>query len=242
MIETRGLSKRYRDQSALEDVSFRVEEGEIVGFLGPNGAGKSTCMKILSAFLPASAGSATIAGFDTFEQPLEVKRNLGYMPETPPLYEDLSIQEYLRFVARIKGLDRGRREHSLEQILTRLGLDGSIKQRLIRNLSKGFKQRVSLAQALLGEPKVILLDEPTNGLDPRQIDEFRSILRERSKTATILLSTHILQEVTALCERVIVLNQGKIVADRPLEYFLAQGSASDYRDLEKVFLSLTTAP
>lgn len=239
MIETQGLTKRYRDLVAANDVTFRVNKGEIVGFLGPNGAGKTTTMKMLTGFMPATAGRAMVAGFDVFEAPMEVKRRIGYLPEAPPVYPDLTVYEYLKFVGKLKGLSKTALANSIERSINRVHLTG-VMDRLIRNLSKGFTQRTGLAQALLGSPDVLILDEPTVGLDPRQIGEVRKLIKDLAGDHTVLLSTHILQEVTATCERVIIINQGKIVADDPLETLLkAHQQDGQAVSLESIFLSLT---
>ena len=239
MIEIHELTKQYRDLIAIDKLSFSVQQGEIVGFLGPNGAGKTTTMKILCGFMPASAGRAKVAGFDVFEQPMEVKRRIGYLPEIPPVYPDLTVAEYLAFVGRLKGLRSAPLRADVERVVNRVNLV-HVVDRLIRNLSKGFQQRVGLAQALLGNPQVLVLDEPTVGLDPRQIGDFRALIRELAGEHTVILSTHILQEVTATCERVIVINQGKIVADDPLAALVARHRKGEREaSLEEIFLSLT---
>lgn len=239
MIETKGLTKSYRSLVAVNDVSFTIGKGEIVGFLGPNGAGKTTTMKILTGFLPATSGSAKVAGFDVFEKPMEVKRRIGYLPEVPPLYPDLTVLEYLRFVGKLKGLRSAELRKHVEHVVDRVGLM-PVVDRLIRNISKGFQQRTGLAQALLGNPEVLILDEPTVGLDPRQIGEVRRLIKELAGDHTIILSTHILQEVTATCERVIIIHGGKIVADDKLKSLVAKHKQDgETASLEKVFLSLT---
>lgn len=239
MIETQGLTKLYRNLAAVNDVSFKVGKGEIVGFLGPNGAGKTTTMKILTGFLPATKGSAKVAGFDVFEKPMEVKRRIGYLPEVPPLYPDLTVHEYLRFVGKLKGLRGAELKGHVDRVVDRVGLV-PVFDRLIRNISKGFQQRTGLAQALLGNPEVLILDEPTVGLDPRQIGEVRGLIKELAGDHTVILSTHILQEVTATCERVIIIHGGKIVADDKLEALVAKHKQEgETASLEKVFLSLT---
>ncbi len=242
VIDVENLTKRYQDLTAIDHISFQVEKGEIVGFLGPNGAGKSTTMKILTGFMPASDGVVRIAGYNVFENPIEVKRRIGYLPEVPPVYPDLTVSEYLMFVARLKGL-RGKALHSdVERVVNRVGLT-SVFERLIRNISKGFQQRVGLAQALLGNPEVLILDEPTVGLDPRQIREVRSLIKDLAGDHTVILSTHILQEVVATCERVIIINRGHIVADSPLKDLVEQHQTQSARamSLEEIFLSLTEA-
>ncbi|MEO0815593.1 MAG: ABC transporter ATP-binding protein [Myxococcota bacterium] len=234
-IEIDGLTKRYRDFTAIEEVSFSVKKGEIVGFLGPNGAGKSTTMRILTGFMPASSGVAKVAGFDVSESPREVKRRVGYLPEVPPVYPDLTVTEYLRFVARLKGLRGADRESAVEKVCEQVGL-GDVRKRLIRNLSKGYQQRTGLAQALLGAPEVLILDEPTVGLDPRQIGEVRELIRGLAGEHTVVLSTHILQEVTATCERVVIINRGRIVANDSQSALLKKHAG---KKLEEVFLELT---
>lgn len=239
MIEIAHLSKRYRDLVAIDDLSFSVKKGEIVGFLGPNGAGKSTTMKILTGFMPASSGKASLAGFDVFEQPMEVKRRLGYLPEIPPVYPDLTVNEYLQFVASLKGLKGPGKKRAVQQAAERVFV-AEQGDRLIRNLSKGFQQRVGLAQALLGNPEVLILDEPTVGLDPRQIGEVRKLIKSLAGEHTVILSTHILQEVTATCERVIIINQGRIVADDNLQALVEKHPVQGRQgSLEEIFLSLT---
>lgn len=213
MIEVRGLTKRYRDHLAVEDLSFDVAQGEIVGFLGPNGAGKSTTMRILSGYMPASAGTVKISGIDVFDDPLGVKKKVGYLPEIPPVYLDMTIDGYLRFVGRIKGVT-GSLKEEVERVAKLAGVD-HILGRLIRNVSKGYRQRVGIAQALLKDPSVLILDEPTVGLDPIQIEQVRELILNlgRSGRHTIILSTHILSEVKATCDRIIMIAGGHIVAD-----------------------------
>jgi ABC-2 type transport system ATP-binding protein len=239
MIEIEGLTKHYRDLVAVKDVTFSVGKGEIVGFLGPNGAGKTTTMKILTGFMPASGGRARVAGFDVFEHPMEVKRRLGYLPEIPPVYPDLTVGEYLKFVGTLKGLRGANLRGEVERVVNRVNLV-NVVDRLIRNLSKGYQQRTGFAQALLGNPPVLILDEPTVGLDPRQIGEVRSLIRELAGEHTVILSTHILQEVTATCQRVIIINKGRIVADDPLTALVSKHRrAGKEPSLEEIFLSLT---
>ncbi|HEU4439022.1 MAG TPA: ATP-binding cassette domain-containing protein [Methylomirabilota bacterium] len=217
MIQVDNLTKRYGLVEAIHDVSFSVDKGRIVGFLGPNGAGKSTTMKILSCFMPASGGTATVAGFDVFSQSLEVRRRIGYLPENAPLYPDLSVASYLDFVAEIKGVGRAARRGRVADVMERCFIT-DMQNRLIGKLSKGYRQRVGLAQALLGDPEVLILDEPTIGLDPRQIAEIRSLIRSLAGQHTVILSTHILPEVSMVCDGVIIINRGRIVA---------QGTESD---------------
>jgi len=240
MIEVTDLSKRYRERVAVEDLTFTVPEGEILGFLGPNGAGKSTTMKILTGYLPASSGTVKVAGFDVFEEPYEVKRRIGYLPETPPLYPEMTVRGYLKFVASIKGVRRGQMAAELERVAHATGV-ADVMDRLIQNLSKGYRQRVGVAQALLADPPVLILDEPTEGLDPSQRAEVRQLIKGLSGKHTVILSTHLLSEVTVTCERVLILNQGRMVAFdeiKNLAHALGQG---DQTSLEDIFLKLTAA-
>src|SRR5262245_62023145 len=196
---------------AVNDVSFRVERGEILGFLGPNGAGKTTTMRILTGYMPATEGKAIVAGFDVFDQPIEAKRRTGYLPETPPLYPDMSVIEYLTFVSKIKGVPSADRRSRVQQVMQRTRID-DMANRLCSKLSKGYKQRVGLAQALIHNPDVLILDEPTAGLDPKQIIETRQLIKELAGDHTIILSTHILPEVSQTCQRVVIINKGRVVA------------------------------
>ena len=238
MIQVEGLTKRYRDHVAVSNISFEVGKGEIVGFLGPNGAGKSTTMRILVGFLPATSGSVKIDGVDVFDDPMNVKRRVGYLPEIPPVYLDMTVAEYLAFVAQVKGIKRGDLKREIEESATKAGVDHMLG-RLIRNVSKGYRQRVGLAQALLGSPDVLILDEPTVGLDPIQIEQVRKLIIElgQSKKHTIILSTHILSEVKATCERIIMISRGIIKADAPLEELEREHDAP----LEQVFTKLAMA-
>ncbi len=211
MIQVDNLTKRYGPVEAIRDVSFNVEKGRIVGFLGPNGAGKSTTMKILSCFMPASGGTARVAGYDVFSHSLEVRRRIGYLPENAPLYSDLSVAAFLDFVAEIKGIGRTARRGRVADVMERCFVT-DMQNRLIGKLSKGYRQRVGLAQALLGDPEVLILDEPTIGLDPRQIAEIRALIRSLAGQHTVILSTHILPEVSMVCDGVIIINRGRIVA------------------------------
>ena len=239
MIEIEKLSKRYRDLVAVNDISFNVAKGEIVGFLGPNGAGKSTTMKIITGFLPASGGAVKVAGVDVFEDPMTVRKSIGYLPEIPPVYPELTVSEYLRFVAKLKKIPKADLQSEIDRVIERLSLE-SVHRRLIRNLSKGYQQRTGFAQALLGNPPVLILDEPTVGLDPRQIGEVRELIKELSGAHTVILSTHILQEVVATCERVVIINRGQIVADNTLANLVAEhADKSSAQSLEQIFLSLT---
>ena len=211
MIEVQHLTKRYGRFTAVEDVSFRVERGEILGFLGPNGAGKSTTMRILTGYMPATQGTATVAGYNVFEQPIEAKQRTGYLPETPPLYPDMTVREYLTFVAKIKGVPSGERTSRIATVMQRTHV-ADMANRACGKLSKGYKQRVGLAQAIIHNPDVLILDEPTAGLDPKQIIETRQLIRELAGDHTIILSTHILPEVSQTCQRVVIINKGKVVA------------------------------
>jgi gliding motility-associated transport system ATP-binding protein len=197
--------------TAVDDVSFRVEKGEILGFLGPNGAGKTTTMRVLTGYMPATAGRAVVAGYDVFDQPIEAKRRTGYLPESPPLYPDMTVREYLHFVAKIKGVAAGDRKARVEQVMSRTWVT-DMAGRACGKLSKGYKQRVGLAQALIHNPDVLILDEPTAGLDPKQIIETRRLIKELGGDHTIILSTHILPEVSQTCQRVVIINKGKVVA------------------------------
>ncbi len=237
MIEVTHVTKRYRDRVAVDDLNFQVEKGEILGFLGPNGAGKSTTMKILTGFLPPSEGTARINGFDIFENPLEVKRQVGYLPETPPLYPEMSVRGYLKFVARLKGVPGKELNAEIDRVCQALGITDVI-DRLILNLSKGYRQRVGFAQALLRSPPVLILDEPTEGLDPRQRGEVLQLIRSLAGQHTVILSTHILSEVKATCQKVLIIHRGKMAA-----YDTIENLAEPNREagLEDVFHRLTAA-
>ena len=211
MIEVQHLTKRYGRFTAVDDVSFRVERGEILGFLGPNGAGKTTTMRILTGFMPATEGKAIVAGFDVFDQPIEAKRRTGYLPETPPLYQDMSVKDYLTFVAKIKGVPPGERNERIKSIMAKTRID-DVASKLCARLSKGYKQRVGLAQALIHNPDVLILDEPTAGLDPKQIIETRQLIKDLAGDHTIILSTHILPEVSQTCQRIVIISKGRGVA------------------------------
>ena len=221
MIHVEHLTKLYGPVTAIEDVSFSVEKGQIVGFLGPNGAGKSTTMKILSCFMAATGGTARIAGLDVFTQSLEVRRRIGYLPESTPLYGDLTVGAYLDFVADIKGVGRSQRRARVGEVMERCFV-ADVQGRLIAKLSKGYRQRVGLAQALLGDPEVLILDEPTIGLDPRQIAEIRALIRSLAGQHTVILSTHILPEVSMVCDGIIIINRGRIVAQGTQDELVAQ--------------------
>jgi ABC-2 type transport system ATP-binding protein len=212
MIEVDNLTKRYGRTTAVDGVSFKVEKGEILGFLGPNGAGKTTTMRVLTCYLPPTEGTARVAGFDVFEQPLEVKRRVGYIPETPPLYADMDVATYLDFVAKIKGVPAKERKAKIADAIEKTRT-GDVRRKLISRLSKGYRQRVGLAQAILHNPAVLILDEPTAGLDPKQIIETRELIKSLGGEHTVILSTHILPEVSMTCGRVVIINKGKVVAE-----------------------------
>jgi len=216
MIEVSGLTKIYGQRTAIENLNFTVNKGEIVGFLGPNGAGKSTTMKILTGFMPASFGSAKVAGYDVFDDAINVKRNVGYLPENPPVYFDMVVEEYLKFAAQLHDVSKSNLKAAVDQALQKTGLT-EVRKRVIGNLSKGYRQRVGLAQALVHDPKVLILDEPTVGLDPVQIIEIRELIKSLGGAHTVILSSHILPEVTATCQRIIVINKGVIVAQDNIE-------------------------
>lgn len=216
MIEVKNLSKNYGDRPAIRALNFNVKKGEVVGFLGPNGAGKSTTMKIITGYMAPSAGEVNVAGFDVFENPLEVKRRIGYLPETPPVYHDMYVRDYLNFVANLKGVEKSRLKNLVDSALDKTSLH-DVGDRLIGNLSKGYRQRVGLAQALVSDPEILILDEPTVGLDPKQVAEMRDLIRQLRGQHTIILSTHILPEVQASCDKVIIINRGAIVAEDSLE-------------------------
>jgi ABC-2 type transport system ATP-binding protein len=211
MIKVEGLTKRYARTVAVDNISFEVEKGQIVGFLGPNGAGKTTTMRVLTCFLPPTSGTANVAGYDVLENPMEVKRRIGYLPETPPVYPEMEVNEYLRFTGRLKGISSTDIARKVDDVVGRCAL-GDVRTKLIGKLSKGYRQRVGLAQAIIHNPDVLILDEPTSGLDPKQIIEIRELLKHLSGDHTIILSTHILTEVEQSCERVIIISQGKLVA------------------------------
>jgi ABC-2 type transport system ATP-binding protein len=221
MIQVDNLTKRYGPVTAIHDVSFNVDKGRIVGFLGPNGAGKSTTMKILSCFMPATGGTARVAGFDVFSQSLEVRRRIGYLPENAPLYVDLPVGAYLEFVAEIKGVGRSERKRRVAEVMERC-LVSDVQHRLIGRLSKGYRQRVGLAQAIVSDPHVLILDEPTIGLDPKQITEIRALIKSFAGEHTVILSTHILPEVSMVCSGVVIINKGTIVAQGAIDTLVEQ--------------------
>ena len=236
MIEAKGLTKYFGAVAALRDASFHAGRNEIVGFLGPNGAGKSTAMRILTGFFPASRGEARIDGIEVHERPLEVKRRIGYMPENVPLYDDMIVRAFLQYAGTVKGLSRRACREEVDRVMERCGL-GHMARRLLRNLSKGYRQRVGLAQALLGSPPVLILDEPTVGLDPAQIVEIRGLIKALGAEHTVLLSTHILPEVSMVCDRVIIISGGRIVAQESMDRFTASGQ----RPLEEAFMAAVSS-
>jgi len=229
MIEVQHLTKRYGDLTAVSDISFTVASGQILGFLGPNGSGKTTTMRVITGFMPASSGTVKVAGFDIFDESFEARKRIGYLPESPPLYNDMTVTAYLRFVARIKGMRKTDIPTALDRALTRCGLT-TVTDRVTGHLSKGFRQRVSLAQAIIHNPEVLILDEPTVGLDPQQIIEIRALIRELAGQHTVVLSTHILPEVAQVCEKVVIISAGRVVMEDMLAN-LTQGQT-----LEEVFL------
>src|SRR5882672_1229031 len=223
MIEVEGLTKDYGATRAVDQVTFNVRKGEVLGFLGPNGAGKSTTMKMLTCYLAPTAGRARVAGFDVFDESLEVRRRIGYLPEDTPIYRDMTVLEYLEFAAEIRGMDPQKSQGRIKEIGGRCGL-GDVAGKLVGELSKGYRQRVGLAQAMLHDPDILILDEPTSGLDPNQIVEIRSLIKEIGREKTVILSTHILPEVQATCTRIVIISGGKLVAD---------GSPQDLRQRER---------
>lgn len=232
MIDVQHLTKYYGDYAAVRDVSFGVKAGQVVGFLGPNGAGKSTTMRILAGYLTATSGNVRIAGFDVFWNPVEVRRRIGYMPESCPLYMEMRVEEYLRFRAGLKGVYGRQRRARIDYVTKRCWLD-DVRRQLIGTLSKGFRQRVGLADALVANPQLLILDEPTAGLDPAQIRETRALIRELGREHTVLLSTHILSEVTRTCDHVIIINKGQVALDRSLK------GGDTAEQLEELFVRIT---
>lgn len=212
MIEAKDLVKRYGPHTAVDHATFKIARGEIVGFLGPNGAGKTTTMNMLTGYLSSTEGTVTVDGMNILEHPLEVKRRIGYLPENPPLYPEMTAREYLQFAGEIKKVPRQELARRIDEVMQTVGIT-DVAGRLVKNLSKGYKQRVGLAQAMIGKPDILILDEPTAGLDPKQILEIRQLIKELGKTHTVILSSHILPEVSAVCKRILIINQGKIVAD-----------------------------
>jgi len=233
VIEVDRLTKRYGAFTAVDDISFQVGKGEIVGFLGPNGAGKTTTMRVLTCFLPATEGTARIAGYDIFDNPLEVKKRIGYLPELPPLYRDMRVRTYLEFIAKIKGVVPKESRRRIDEVVVQCGLVDRTEQ-LIGHLSKGYRQRVGLAQAILHDPEVIIMDEPTSGLDPNQIIEVRQLIRELAQERTVILSTHILPEVEMTCNRVVIIHEGRIVAVDTTENLTA-----NMRDTTRFFVRIS---
>ena len=211
MIEVKNVTKKYGKVTAVDDISFTINDGEIVGLLGPNGAGKSTTMNMLTGFIEQTSGTIIIDNYDMLKKPKKARKEIGYMPERVPLYTDLTVKEFVRYMAEIKKVDRKERKEKVEKIIEQTGLK-DVQKKLIKNLSRGYKQRVSMAGALVGEPKILILDEPTVGLDPKQITEIRNLIKELGKTHTVILSSHILSEVSQICNKVIIINKGKIVA------------------------------
>lgn len=236
MIDVHQITKRYGQHTAIDRVTFSVAKGEVLAFLGPNGAGKTTTMRILTCFMPATEGTASVAGYDCREQPLEVKRRIGYLPETPPVYQELTVDEYLRFVGRLRGLTGPILTAALSREVERLGL-GPVHRRLIGNLSRGYRQRVGLAQALIHDPPVLILDEPTVGLDPKQIIEIRELIKSLAGSHSVILSTHILPEATAVCQRVVIISGGRIVAEDTPDRL-----STRLRHSEKIALTLARPP
>ena len=232
MIEVSHLTKRYGAHLAVSDLSFNIEDGQIYGFLGPNGAGKSTTMNIMTGYLGATEGQVLIDGHDILKEPEEAKKNIGYLPEIPPLYMEMTVREYLEFAAELKGIKKDKREPQIEEVI-RLAKLRDVENRLIQNLSKGYRQGVGLAQALIGNPKVLILDEPTVGLDPKQIIEIRTLIRKLGKNHTVILSSHILSEVQAVCDKIIVINEGKVVANDTEEH-LSQKLSGEHKLTAKI--------
>jgi gliding motility-associated transport system ATP-binding protein len=231
MIQVEGLTKRYARQVAVDNISFSVDKGDIVGFLGPNGAGKTTTMRVLTCFMPPTSGRAVVAGFDVFEKPMEVKKRIGYLPEAPPLYPEMETADYLAFVGRLKGIPKADLKRRVDEVAERCAVT-DVKQKLIGKLSKGYRQRVGLAQAIIHNPDVLILDEPTSGLDPKQIIETRELIKRLSGEHTIILSTHILSEVEAVCEKVIIINKGSLVATDSVANLTHRMSGADAVSLE----------
>jgi ABC-2 type transport system ATP-binding protein len=230
-----GLTKTYGDFKALDRVSFEVQPGEIVGFLGPNGAGKSTTMKILTCFMAATEGTAKVAGYDVHAESAEVRKRVGYLPENVPLYDEMLVWDYLKFIAEVRGVAKPAREERIEEVIERTGLHNVVHKE-ISELSKGYRQRVGLAQAIIHKPEVLILDEPTTGLDPNQIIEIRDVISEIGEEKTVIFSTHILQEIAAVCDRIVIINRGRLVADGTLD---ALQDAVGADGLEDVFRHYT---
>ena len=231
MIEVAGLTKSYGDYQAVADIRFTAAKGEVVGFLGPNGAGKTTTIRMLATYLPPTSGKATIAGFDVVTQADEVRRRIGYLPENPPLYGEMTVHEYLKFIAEIKGVPRSQIKSQVDQVMERCFV-ADVRDKLCQHLSRGYRQRVGLAQAIMHDPEVIILDEPTSGLDPKQIIQIRQLIKSLGETHTVLLSTHILPEVSMVCSKVVIVSRGRVVMESPLSQL------SREKSLEQVFLEI----
>jgi len=227
MIELKNVTKKFGNTPVVDSLSFEVKKGQIIGFLGPNGAGKTTTMRMITGFFPPTSGAITVAGFDVAEKPMEARAKIGYMPENVPLYKELDVHSYLRFVAEVKGVAKGKIESSITKAMEESGVT-TVKDKIIGKLSKGYRQRVGIAQAIINDPEVLILDEPTVGLDPKQIKEIRELIKKMKGDRTIILSTHILPEVSMTCDRVIVINQGKIIAEGDVET-LTRGTGSASR-------------
>jgi ABC-2 type transport system ATP-binding protein len=235
MIEVKNLVKRYGDFTALHGITFEIKKGEILGLLGPNGAGKSTTMKILSCFMPATSGVAKVAGFDVFEDAMEVKKRVGYLPENPPLYLEMGVREYIEYVAELKLVDSSKIKSRVDFVVERCGL-GDVQKRVIGNLSKGYRQRVGIAQALVHDPEVVILDEPTVGLDPVQIIDIRSLIKSLAGNHTVILSTHILPEVVMTCSKVVMINRGHVLIDDNVSALTSKTGES----LEQVYVRIVS--
>lgn len=229
MIEVAGLTKSYGDYQAVADIRFTAAKGEVVGFLGPNGAGKTTTIRMLATYLPPTSGKATIAGYDVVTQADEVRRRIGYLPENPPLYGEMTVHEYLKFIAEIKGVPRSQIKSQVDQVMERCFV-ADVRDKLCQHLSRGYRQRVGLAQAIMHDPEVIILDEPTSGLDPKQIIQIRQLIKSLGENHTVLLSTHILPEVSMVCSKVVIVSRGRVVMESPLSQL------SREKSLEQVFL------
>ncbi|HEX28587.1 TPA: ATP-binding cassette domain-containing protein [Candidatus Poribacteria bacterium] len=241
MIDVRNLTKYYGNFVGIQNVSFHIDKGEVVGFLGPNGAGKTTTMRILTCFLPPTSGSASIAGYDVFKQSLEARRHIGYLPENVPLYLEMRVESYLRYMARLRGVPRRKAKERVEIVMEQCGLT-HMRRRIIGHLSKGYRQRVGLAQALVHDPEVLILDEPTIGLDPKQIVEIRELIKDLGKEHTVILSTHILPEASMICKRVIIINEGRIAGNvwlgdgRVVSVQTGEGAARQVGDRKSIFI------
>ncbi len=216
MIDVKGLTRYYGEKRAISDVTFHVNKGEVLGLLGPNAAGKTTTMRILTCYMPPTSGTATVGGYDIFEQSLEVRKITGYLPENPPLYTDMTVEDYLTFVSKIKGVPRDKVKKEVDTVVEKANI-GDVRKRIIGKLSKGYKQRVGLAQSLINNPQIVILDEPTVGLDPKQIIEIRQLIKNLGGDHTVILSSHILPEIEQTCERVVIINEGKVVAEDTVE-------------------------